>query len=169
MRVAGWRHVHPADAPRVAEAMERVLAQPLAHRALRAAACGTARAGWCWTEETITNCLDDPDIRGLVANLRDISEQVGPRRRCGSPRRCTGRLVETAQEGIMADRSRRHAPRSPTSGGPILGRPLDDLYGAEHDRPARPERWESAAGRFEVRVPHPDGRDRHPRGRTAAR
>ena len=32
--------------------------------------------GWHWFDATVTNCVDDPDIAGLVVNLRDISAEV---------------------------------------------------------------------------------------------
>ena len=159
VRVAGWEHVHPADAPRVAEALERVLAQPwrterfvlrLRHHDGR----------WCWLEETITNCLEDPDIRGLVAHLRDISEQVRTEEALQLSEALHRALVETAQEGILA-----MAPDGTTSFAnermaQILGIPLASLYGAETLALLGLTRWESDTGRFETAYTHPDGRDR---------
>ena len=159
MRIAGWRQVHPTDAPRVAEALERVLAQPwrterfvlrLRHRDGR----------WCWLEETVTNCLEDPDIRGLVAHLRDISEQVRTEEALQLSEALHRALVETAQEGILA-----MAPDGTTSFanermGQILGLPVSSLHGADTLGLLGLTRWESEAGRFEVPYAHPDGRDR---------
>ncbi|MGD0130484.1 MAG: ATP-binding protein [Bryobacteraceae bacterium] len=34
-------------------------------------------AQWRWVEDTFTNLIDDPDVRAIVANYRDITEQAG--------------------------------------------------------------------------------------------
>jgi signal transduction histidine kinase len=34
-------------------------------------------AQWRWVEGTFTNLIDDPDVRAIVANYRDITEQAG--------------------------------------------------------------------------------------------
>ena len=66
--------VHPEDADRMGRTLQEVLATPrrpiqwqarLLHKAKR----------WCWAEGTATNLLDDPDVRAIVSNYREITER----------------------------------------------------------------------------------------------
>jgi PAS domain S-box-containing protein len=66
--------VHPDDVDSMGRTLQEVLATPrrpiywqarLVHKAKR----------WCWAEGTATNLLDDPDVRAIVSNYRDITER----------------------------------------------------------------------------------------------
>jgi AmiR/NasT family two-component response regulator len=48
--------------------MDEVVAQPGAHPALEIRVL--SEGGWVWAEAALTNMLDDPDVRGVVCNLR---------------------------------------------------------------------------------------------------
>jgi len=66
---------HPDDAPSVGETFLRCLAQPgLPHRVeyRYARKDGT----WIWMEAVAVNLLDNPTVRAIVVNSRDISERV---------------------------------------------------------------------------------------------
>jgi PAS domain S-box-containing protein len=60
--------LHPDDVGGLAEVLERVVATPGAHPPidLRVRTDST----WTWAEVALTNFLDDPDVRGVVCNMR---------------------------------------------------------------------------------------------------
>jgi PAS domain S-box-containing protein len=60
--------LHPDERPALAEFMEQVVSQPGAHPPLEIRVL--TETGWVWTEAALTNLLDDPDVRGVVCNLR---------------------------------------------------------------------------------------------------
>lgn len=60
--------LHPDERPALARFLEEVVAQPGAHPALELRLL--SEKGWVWAEAAVTNMLDDPDVRGLVCNLR---------------------------------------------------------------------------------------------------
>ncbi|GAA2141917.1 hypothetical protein GCM10009844_12640 [Nocardioides koreensis] len=159
LSTSGVDHVHPADAPRVGEVLERVLAEP--RRTERfVLRLRDSEGRWRWTEETVTNCLDDPDIRGLVANLRDITEQVQTEEALRLSEALHRAMVETAQEGILAMAPDGTTTFANETAAQILGRSLDELYGGDTLAQLGLPGWESGAGRFEVTYRHPDGRER---------
>ena len=60
--------LHPDERPAHAQFMEQVVAEPGAHPPLELRLL--TEEGWVWTEAALTNLLDDPDVRGVVCNLR---------------------------------------------------------------------------------------------------
>lgn len=60
--------LHPDERPALAQMMEEVVAQPGAHPPIEIRVLSDQ--GWVWTEAALTNLLDDPDVRGVVCNLR---------------------------------------------------------------------------------------------------
>jgi PAS domain S-box-containing protein len=60
--------LHPDERPALAKFMGEVVAQPGAHPALEIRVL--SEEGWVWAEAALTNLLDDPDVRGVVCNLR---------------------------------------------------------------------------------------------------
>ena len=61
-----------------------------------------ADGNWRWMEETLTDALDDPAVGGLVANLRDVTEQVETRRELEASASRYRAIVEAAHDGIIA-------------------------------------------------------------------
>ena len=134
---SGYDYVHPDDEPQVRATLERVAAAP------GTAATTTYRhrhadGGWRWVETTLSNRLDDPDIRGLVVNLRDVTAKVQAERALQSSEERYRAIVETAQEGIwVADTTGRtlymNAKMAELLGRPVeqtCGRPVLELLGA---------------------------------------
>jgi diguanylate cyclase (GGDEF)-like protein/PAS domain S-box-containing protein len=159
LSTAGGDYVHPADAPRVAEVMQRVLAGP--RRTERfVLRLRDSEGRWRWTEETVTNCLDDPEIRGLVADLRDITEQVQTEEALRLSEALHRAMLETAQEGILAMAPDGTTTFANETMAQILGRPLEDLYGVDTLGLLCPPGWEPDSGRFEVSYDHPERRRR---------
>ena len=66
--------IHPDDQAVVSATLEKILAAPgVPHTVIyRYAHKG---GGWTWMEAVAVNFLDDPEVRGIVTNSRDISEQ----------------------------------------------------------------------------------------------
>ena len=60
--------LHPDERPALAQFMDEVVAQPGAHPALEIRVL--SEESWVWAEAALTNMLDDPDVRGVVCNLR---------------------------------------------------------------------------------------------------
>ena len=65
--------LHPDERPALARFLEQVVAQPGAHPALELRLL--SEKGWVWAEAAVTNLLDDPEVRGLVCNLRVSSRR----------------------------------------------------------------------------------------------
>jgi diguanylate cyclase (GGDEF)-like protein/PAS domain S-box-containing protein len=65
---------HPEDEERVAAAMTRVVARSGGEVSLEYRVRNKAGA-WRYVEQHVVNLLDDPDVAGLVANLRDQTRQ----------------------------------------------------------------------------------------------
>ncbi|HSE07313.1 MAG TPA: PAS domain S-box protein [Nocardioidaceae bacterium] len=60
--------LHPDERAALAAFMEEVVAHPGAHPPLELRLL--TEQGWVWAEAALTNLLDDPDVRGVVCNLR---------------------------------------------------------------------------------------------------
>jgi PAS domain S-box-containing protein len=60
--------LHPEEVTALADVLERVVATPGAHPPVEL----RVRTGdtWTWVELALTNFLDDPEVRGVVCNLR---------------------------------------------------------------------------------------------------
>ena len=70
----GFSFVHPDDVAAAAAIFDEMLAQPgaVAEMELRAVHRDSSTR---WLEVSITNLLDEPAVRGIVANFRDITER----------------------------------------------------------------------------------------------
>ncbi|MBW3668997.1 MAG: diguanylate cyclase, partial [Actinobacteria bacterium] len=67
--------VHSDDIGAVRADAKRLLAGEVS-RTTMTVRVGTAADGWRHIEVVVTNLLDDPTLRGLVLNMRDVSERV---------------------------------------------------------------------------------------------
>jgi diguanylate cyclase (GGDEF)-like protein/PAS domain S-box-containing protein len=66
--------LRPADGRRLENVIAEVALHPGTSRTMEFPVWHKS-GGWCDTETTITSLLDDPDIRGIVLNTRDVSER----------------------------------------------------------------------------------------------
>ena len=157
----GDRFVHPDDRAAVAEAVQRLLADPRRVERL-VARLRDADGRWRSIEVTVSNCLDDPDLRGLVARLRDVTDRMRTQEEAHLSAALHRAMVETSEEGIVVtgdDGATRYANLATAR---LLGITADELYGV--DLPAllgAGDRPRGAGGaRQEIVYAHPDGFDR---------
>jgi diguanylate cyclase (GGDEF)-like protein/PAS domain S-box-containing protein len=151
--------VHPGDLAAVAAAHRRVLGG--AGRAERMVLRVRQRhGGWRWIEETVTNHLDDPDIRGLVAELRDVSQRVRTEEALELSAALHRALLETSQDGILAMAPDGTVSFANERLAEILGRPLAEVQGRPALRLLGLGAWESGDAGLEVPYGRPDGEER---------
>lgn len=130
LRRQGREYLHPADAPIVAGMRKRLLAEPRsAEHAILRLRDGDDR--WRWMEITATNCLDDPEIGGIVAHLRDVTERVRTEEALRLSEALHRAMVETAQEGIMATSPDGRVMFANETAAELVGLTVDEMYGVD--------------------------------------
>ncbi len=120
--------IHPRDRRAVQEALSRLVDEGgLQTTTFRFRAAG----GWRWLEVVASNRLEDPDVEGLVLNVRDVSERVEAERRLRESEATYRALFEKGMEGVVLIEPDR---RVRVASGPAL-RLLDyaprELFGRE--------------------------------------
>ena len=97
--VSGFSFVHPDDLARVHDYFAAVLGGPGPHGVVEFRV-RAADGRWVWVEERIINLLGDPEIGGLVAYLRDVTDRHELTRELTASEQRYRAIVETADEGI---------------------------------------------------------------------
>lgn len=74
-----WDLTHPDDIPRMSGAWRRVRE---GHTAGEPVSCRLQRAdgSWRWFDCSFTDLVDDPDVGGMVLNLRDVTDRIAGER-----------------------------------------------------------------------------------------
>ncbi|GGD92425.1 PAS domain S-box protein [Planktosalinus lacus] len=67
--------VHPEDLPNVAAVLEEVLDSPEVSINSPIVRVQHKDGSWRWVDATLTNLLDDPNVKGIIDNFRDITER----------------------------------------------------------------------------------------------
>jgi diguanylate cyclase (GGDEF)-like protein/PAS domain S-box-containing protein len=169
LQLDGLELLHPEDAAAARQVVDRVISEP--HRTERFVARFRHKMGhWRWVEESLTNCLMDPDIGGLVASLHDITEQVETQQALRLSEARYRAIVETAQEGIVATGTDGMTLFANDKLAHILGLSLHDLYQADARALLRCDTGVEASGAsvqdedgpvsYETTYAHPDGDER---------
>ncbi len=70
----GFENLHPEDLPNARETFSRVLEEPDAVLLIEAR-LRHADGSWRWVEISSANLLADPNVEGVVLNIRDVSER----------------------------------------------------------------------------------------------
>jgi len=92
-------YVHPDDAEFAAAKLAEAVASPGLHGPFETRLRhedGTYRI----FEVLANNLLDDPDVRGIIVNSRDVTDRVSAERALHDSERLYRTIVETAEEGI---------------------------------------------------------------------
>lgn len=158
--------VHPDDADALRVRLASVLATP-DHTERFTCRLRDPRGSWRWIEQTMTNCLTDPDIGGIVGALRDVTTEVQAEEAVRKSEARYRVVVETAQEGILVAGPDGSTVLANPVLADMLGITLAAAYG-EHtvevllgpeaarvdDAPV------SHTVRSELAYSHPDGRER---------
>ncbi len=169
--LSAWSVMHPDDVDVVRPLVARLVA--LAdHTERHLVRLRDSTGGWRWIEQTLTNCLADPEIGGIVVTLRDLTDQVETDRLLRFSEALHRAIVETAQEGILATAPDGTTMLANEKLAEILGLPLERLNSLDvhallgRDLPPRPGDGSRSTGdqrgpeMFESAYAHPDGRER---------
>ncbi len=135
----GFASVHRDDRARVLAAYGRAVegesgAPPIEFRLLH------ADGSWRWFEQTYINLLDDPVMRCMASNLRDITARKVSEAALVASEERSRTIVESAQEGIwMVDAdftttfaNARMAELLRVEPAELLGRPIFDFFFPRH-------------------------------------
>src|SRR5207244_828705 len=96
---SAFEHIHPDDAPYVIEAFQKLLqnvGQPefVQYRARH------RDGSWGWSESVGTNLLDEPSVRAIVVNTRDISERKQAERALRASEERFSKIFHTSPVGM---------------------------------------------------------------------
>ncbi len=172
MNTIGEDVVHPDDLVVTADQRRRLRELPGARERFTLR-IRDAEGRWRWFSTTGTNCVDDPDIRGIVVNLREVTTEMDAERALRESEARHRAIAETAQEGILAVSPEGEILFANERLTEILGLPLHDIYelGSEGGGSAPTEATEAARRlaqrsreegpeRYDLRYRHPNGNRR---------
>ncbi|MCW2616575.1 MAG: hypothetical protein JWN08_3569 [Frankiales bacterium] len=166
----GYDYVHPDDEPEVRLTFDRIAAQPEETATMRYRH-RHAQGGWRWVEVTVNNRLSDPEIGGIVVNLRDVTARVEAECALRASEERYRAIAETAQEGIwVADATGRtlylNAKMIELLGHPaeqVCGRPVLEVLGVGQSALMAlrlRDREQRGSEEYDLEYAHPDGGQR---------
>jgi len=100
LRENALQFFHPDDLPRVMEAFARGLQQP-GHTDVVEYRWQHKDGSWHWQEAIATNLLEDPAVRGIVVNARDITDRKKAEEALRESEERYRSLVETSPDCII--------------------------------------------------------------------
>ncbi len=164
---ASWSFVHPDDVDGYRETVRRVLADPGGFERITVRIADRSGA-WRWVEKSMTNAVADPDIRGVVLNLREVTAEVQAKDELRRSEARYRAIAETAQEGIIVFTPAGEVIFVNRKLAALMGRPLGDFLSrpparlfdaATEDLLRRKLAGRSTTGpeTYEVPYLHPDG------------
>lgn len=125
-----WALLHPAELPVAGPLLERVVAEP-GHTEHLTARMRDRDGGWRWIEQAATNCMADPDIGGVVWDVRDLTEEIESEQALRYSETLHRAIVENVQEGILATAEDGTTILANDRLGELTGLPLSELYGRD--------------------------------------
>ena len=166
----GLSLVHEDDLAGVAAFVSRVASCPAAVERMTFRITN-ADGEWCWIEETLTNCISVPGVQGLVANIRDVTNEVEARAALTASERRYRTIVETAQEGVLVLDHDTNILFANRKAAEILGHARTKIHrrkltafldstAAADLRSRKTSRSRRGHERYEITYAHPDGRSR---------
>ncbi len=169
---SAFEFVHDDDVPDARRAFLRVAGDPewretvefrIRHR----------DGSYRWAESAVRNLLDDPAVRGVVGNLRDITERRESRQALEASEARYRLIVESTREGIALVDSERTILYANERLATVTGLPLERLVGSKVDQwlderampfveEGRKRRAVQGGGSsYEIPFRRPDGEDCH--------
>ncbi|MGH7789735.1 MAG: PAS domain-containing sensor histidine kinase [Candidatus Binatia bacterium] len=163
----GFERIHADDQVRVSGDFYEVLTRP-GGRVITAYRIQHRDGSWRWLESIATNLLDDPSVRGVIVNSRDVTDRV-------EAEAAYRTLVENSLQGLLIFQDLRivFANEALTQ---LSGYSIDELLGMTPDRlrealhpDERDAMWQVAISRLdgnvasnhsELRFIHRDGSTR---------
>jgi len=94
---------------------------------------------WRWFDASVTNLLEDPAVRGFVANLRDIDDSVAARREIADANERFRSSFEDAPIGMALADMDGHLFRVNAALANLLGYEVDDLLGVHVSEITEPQ------------------------------
>ncbi len=136
---SAWDIVHPDDLQRVATTFAKTVSEGRAHERIEFR-MRRADDEWRWVEAVSTNRLDDPAVRGVVVNSRDVTERREAEESLWARQHELSSLLESSPDLIARlDRELRHVYVNPAvceatglARGEMLGRTMHEI-GAPSD------------------------------------
>ncbi|MDQ1650258.1 MAG: hypothetical protein QOG60_2315 [Frankiaceae bacterium] len=169
--LSAYDFAHPDDVPELRAAFDAVLAEPDQQRTVEFR-IRTPDGALRWAEVAMRNRLHDPLIRGMIGNLRDVSERHRARDALAESEARYRLIVETTQDGILlvdaAGRITWANQQAVDLGGrtreELLSHRGDDLVDARAApllEAARRRRQAGTGSTWEMPYTRPDGEERH--------
>ena len=87
--------------------------------------------GWRWLEAVGANRLDDPDVEGLVLNVRDVTERVEAETRLRESEAYYRALFDKSMEGVVLIESDRRLRMASGGALRLLGYAPDEIVGQD--------------------------------------
>ncbi len=87
--------------------------------------------GWRWLEAVGANRLDDPDVEGLVLNVRDVTERVEAESRLRESEAYYRALFDKSMEGVVLIESDRRLRMASGAALRLLGYAPDEIVGRD--------------------------------------
>ena len=166
----GFDFVHPEDRHLVEEAFVDIQSRP-EEPLSRVYRHQHADGGFRWVEAWLSNRIEDPQIGGIVINLRDVTARVESERALQESRERYRVIVETAQEGIWVANPQGRTVYVNQKMADIAGCSVEQLYAqgvldlmdADDVAMVRRrllERRTAGTEEYELHLRHPDGTSR---------
>ncbi len=163
----GLHFVHPEDRQFVAAAWESIQRVPGAAISL-VYRHHHVDGRYRWVEAWVCNKTADPQIGGIVTNLRDVTSRLETEQALQESLERYRAIVETAQEGIWVANPQGHTVYVNQKMADIVGRSIEDLHtrgvldlldveAAALVSRRLLERRNAGPEEYELSVPHPDG------------
>jgi diguanylate cyclase (GGDEF)-like protein/PAS domain S-box-containing protein len=136
--ISAFDLVHPDDLPRI----QRLFVEGVAeHRTEDRNEFRLRRVdgSWCWVEAVSTNRLDDPAVRGIVVNARDISERRDADEAIRTSEERFRSLVQHASEFVLVYGTDNRVTYASPAVGRFVGGEGRDLLGGEYSERVHPD------------------------------
>jgi diguanylate cyclase (GGDEF)-like protein/PAS domain S-box-containing protein len=110
---SAWELVHPDDLERVASTFASSVAEGRTHERIEFR-MRRVDGEWRWVEAVATNRLDDPSVRGVVVNSRDVTDRREAEESVWARQRDLSSLLERSPDLVARfDRELRHVYVNP--------------------------------------------------------